>query len=452
MKRRSVTFCILLIFLCWNAMTYFFLANRPQPRAEESVAENMVRRLGELEGQLRQQVAMHESLLRELEVARESLQQGIAMARLEPQNNADRKGDVGLVRPPAEDLDMDMLNSVTIPVLVIACNRVTIKRNLDQLLKSRPSAERFPIIVSQDCNDKPTADAILSYGQQVTLIQHPDQSDITLPWQQRKFKGYYKIARHYKWALQQIFHKFKHEAVIIVEDDLDLAPDFFEYFAATYPILRTDPSLWCVSAWNDNGKASMVSNDPELLYRTDFFPGLGWMMTRDTFLQIEDKWPKTFWDDWMRHPDQRKDKACIRPEISRTSTFGKIGVSKGQFFEKHLKFIKLNDKFVPFTKRDLTYLKKEHYDDKFVQQVYSTPLMTLSQVLTESRPELPAVRLQYSDKQGFKVQAKQLGIMDDLKSGVPRAGYRGVVSFMFRGRRVYFAPPADWTGYDISWN
>jgi hypothetical protein len=58
---------------------------------------------------------------------------------------------------------------------------------------------------------------------------------------------------------------------------------------------------------------------------------------------------------------------------------------------------------------------QEHYDDKFVQQVYSTPLMTLSQVLTESRPELPAVRLQYSDKQGFKAQAKQLGIMDDLK-------------------------------------
>lgn len=52
-------------------------------QAEESVAENMVRRLGELEGQLRQQVSMHESLLRELEVARENLQQGIAMARIE---------------------------------------------------------------------------------------------------------------------------------------------------------------------------------------------------------------------------------------------------------------------------------------------------------------------------------------------------------------------------------
>lgn len=31
---------------------------------------------------------------------------------------------------------------------------------------------------------------------------------------------------------------------------------------------------------------------------------------------------------------------------------------RGLFFEKHLKFIKLNDKFVPFTKKDLTYLQK----------------------------------------------------------------------------------------------
>ncbi len=30
----------------------------------------------------------------------------------------------------------------------------------------------------------------------------------------------------------------------------------------------------------------------------------------------------------MRQPEQRKDRACIRPEISRTRTFGKIGVSK----------------------------------------------------------------------------------------------------------------------------
>ena len=39
-----------------------------------------------------------------------------------------------------------------------------------------------------------------------------------------------------------------------------------------------------------------------------------------------------------------------------------------------------------------------------------------------------------------------------LQSGVPRAGYRGVVSFMRNGRRIYFAPPPTWNGYDRTWN
>ena len=68
----------------------------------------------------------------------------------------------------------------------------------------------------------------------------------------------------------------------------------------------------------------------ELIHRSDFFPGLGWMLTRDFWLEIRDKWPKAFWDDWLRRPEIRKDRACIRPEVSRTamSHNGKVGVSK----------------------------------------------------------------------------------------------------------------------------
>ena len=44
------------------------------------------------------------------------------------------------------------------------------------------------------------------------------------------------------------------------QDDLEIAPDFFEYFDATSPLLWTDSSLFCVSAWNDNGQANHVSD------------------------------------------------------------------------------------------------------------------------------------------------------------------------------------------------
>ncbi|KAI7798489.1 alpha-1,3-mannosyl-glycoprotein 2-beta-N-acetylglucosaminyltransferase b [Triplophysa rosa] len=343
---------------------------------------------------------------------------------------------------------------IIIPILVIACDRVTVKRSLDKLIQYRPSPELFPIIVSQDCGHADTARVIGSYGSQITHISQPDLADIPVRPDHRKFQGYYKIARHYRWALNQVFNVFAYSTVVIVEDDLEVAPDFFEYFHALYPILHSDPTLWCVSAWNDNGREGLV--DPgkaDLLYRTDFFPGLGWMLLKEVWAELEPKWPKAFWDDWMRHPEQRKERSCIRPEISRTITFGRKGVSLGQFFDQYLRYIKLNIELVPFTKLDLSYLVRERYDEDFNKDVYSAPLVKVEELqhggsLKGSGP----FRVQYSSRDSFKVLARNLGAMDDLKSGVPRTGYRGIVSFISRGRRIYLAPHEGWTKYDTSWS
>ncbi|XP_077363346.1 alpha-1,3-mannosyl-glycoprotein 2-beta-N-acetylglucosaminyltransferase b [Festucalex cinctus] len=345
-------------------------------------------------------------------------------------------------------------SEVVIPILVIACDRVTVKRSLDKLIQYRPSQELYPIIVSQDCGHAETAGVIGSYGNQVTHIRQPDLADIRVRPEHRKFQGYYKIARHYRWALNQVFNTFSQSTVVIVEDDLEVAPDFFEYFRAMYPILRSDPTLWCVSAWNDNGRDALV--DPSkagLLHRTDFFPGLGWMLLKELWEELEPKWPSAFWDDWMRLPEQRKDRSCIRPEISRTITFGRKGVSLGQFFDQYLRYIRLNTEFVPFTKQDFSHLLKDKYDEKFIKEVYDAPLVKIEELQQGGSLRGPGpYRVKYSSRDSFKVLARNLGVMDDLKSGVPRTGYRGVVSFLHRGRRVFLAPPEGWTQYDVSWS
>ena len=66
---------------------------------------------------------------------------------------------------------------------------------------------------------------------------------------------------------------------------MKLSPDFFSYFNATAPLLDRDPSLFCVSSWNDHGQAQFVQ-DPLRLLRSDFFPGLGWMLTRPVWEDI----------------------------------------------------------------------------------------------------------------------------------------------------------------------
>ena len=53
--------------------------------------------------------------------------------------------------------------------------------------------------------------------------------------------------------------------------------------------ISQDHTLYAVSAWNDNGKAKHV-HDPKVLYRTDFFPGLGWMTSRRVWEELSAKW------------------------------------------------------------------------------------------------------------------------------------------------------------------
>ena len=124
------------------------------------------------------------------------------------------KADSQLVNPD---------KAYTIAVLVIACNRPTVRRCLDLLLKYRPSSERFPIVVSQDCGHVETAEVVRSYGAKVKLIQQPDLGDVAgVPGNMQQFMGYYKISRHYKWALGQMFDQLGYDSVLIVEDDLDI--------------------------------------------------------------------------------------------------------------------------------------------------------------------------------------------------------------------------------------
>ena len=55
------------------------------------------------------------------------------------------------------------------------------------------------------------------------------------------------------------------------------------------------------------------------------------MMIKPVWAEYRDQWPPAYWDDWLRHPDRRHDRACIRPEVSRTYTFGEQGTSQAQY-------------------------------------------------------------------------------------------------------------------------
>ena len=84
------------------------------------------------------------------------------------------------------------------------------------------------------------------------------------------------------------------------------------------PLVTASPR--CVSAWHDQGFPHTAS-DPQLLTRTDYFPGLGWMIEAETWAELKDRWPArptTGWDHWFRLSTTSRGRECVVPRINRS--------------------------------------------------------------------------------------------------------------------------------------
>ena len=330
-------------------------------------------------------------------------------------------------------------------LLIICANRPEyLRRTLEAVIKYHPKTA-VPIVISED-GDSTTVGKVVSKAQRdfkneggtVDFVHehHPDSKA-------QAQNGYFKLASHYKWALGYVFETFKSsipiKRVIILEEDLEIASDFFEYFGAVMNYVDNDKSLLAASAFNDNGYAG---RDNSKLYRSDFFPGLGWMMSARIWEELREKWPKAYWDDWLREPKQRLDRHIIRPEVCRTFHFGTRGVSNAQY-SSYLNAIKLNQEFVKFGSLDLSYLQKSNWDHYYVDAIKRTKRIQMSEFNHVLEKEVHIVYSRISEGQedgAFGVVARWAGAMNNIKAMVPRTAYRGIVTVWKDDKLVHLVP------------
>lgn len=139
----------------------------------------------------------------------------------------------------------------------------------------------------------------------------------------------------------------------------------------------------------------------------------------------------------MRLRTVRKSRQCIRPEVCRTYNFGEKGSSHGQYYEKYLKPIKLNDVMVDWQNQDVDYLEPKIYAHMIGRKMASAkPLTSVEEVKLHTG----TVKLLYDGKQEYEQLANELGIIDDWKDGVPRATYHGIVTLHMHNVEVLLAP------------
>lgn len=212
----------------------------------------------------------------------------------------------------AKKTDLDFSGDYfNIPIILLTCNRPQLlDETLTSLLKVR-NVKKENVLIVQDGRMDQIADIASKY--QIQLLQNTGGVHLR---NGAANDGASRIALHYKFALTSGFDKYpKASGIVIIEDDLLFANDFYDYLVGTAPILERDPSIFAISSWNDNGFRNLAKN-PLALRRTEFFPGLGWYLDRKIYKsELEAKWPESHWDHWLRSPETHKGREIVYPQV-----------------------------------------------------------------------------------------------------------------------------------------
>ncbi|XP_070116123.1 protein O-linked-mannose beta-1,2-N-acetylglucosaminyltransferase 1 isoform X1 [Equus caballus] len=243
---------------------------------------------------------------------------------------------------------------LNVPVAVIAGNRPNyLYRMLRSLLSAQGVSPQMITVFIDGYYEEPM-DVVALFG--LRGIQHTPISIKNA-----------RVSQHYKASLTATFNLFPEaKFAVVLEEDLDIAVDFFSFLSQSIHLLEEDDSLYCISAWNDQGYEH-TAEDPALLYRVETMPGLGWVLRKSLYKEeLEPKWPTPEklwdWDMWMRMPEQRRGRECIIPDVSRSYHFGIVGLNmNGYFHEAYFKKHKFNT--VPGVQfRNVDSLKKDAYE------------------------------------------------------------------------------------------
>ena len=258
----------------------------------------------------------------------------------------------------------------SIPIAIIASNRPHYLYRMLRGLLATPGVDPNMVTVYIDgFFDEPSAVAELFH---VNYIEHTPICSKNC-----------RISQHYKRTLQETFEKYPNAAyMIILEEDLDVSKDIMDYFSQLIPVFDNDDSVYCLSAWNDQGY-EYSCNDPAMLYRVETMPGLGWVLKKKLFKEeLEPNWPGSDkfwdWDMWMRLESNRKGRECIIPDVSRTYHFGAKGLNMNTYFQD-----------IYFTKKALNRQTGIKFDvDKIIKDGYEKHVHQLikeSEVLDHSK-------------------------------------------------------------------
>ena len=324
--------------------------------------------------------------------------------------------------------------SRTAVVLFTANRPWYLRRALRSLRRHWP--EVSPLLVVSKDGAEPTTQALIeSLAPEVKLLSYREPTRIPGDAFRKGFTPYYRIAQHFGHSLSTIFADTDVERVIVLEDDIEVSPDFFPFMERFAPELERKDDLLVLSAWNDHGQ---YASCPNTVHRTDCFPGQGWMITRAVWKSLESIWPEAFWDEWMRKPEVRQGRQCLRPELNRVRNFGRSGTGSSEFFDNYIAPLRWQDEVVE--NAVLPELSKGRYESRLWSQIEKAECLSHPDELGDKDGVVV-----YRDNAEYRRLAEHLGIISKCHESGPRAAFKGVVILRVRDVQLFLVPRTTWS-------
>ena len=138
-------------------------------------------------------------------------------------------------------------------IAVLGCRRMDMLLDIVSSLSSMASIQSYSVYVSLGCPEAIEQKEVESFIRlsklpiPVTVLQFQDPQAFL-----EKPSLFLRIQQHYSFILSELFEKRRHSHVIVLEDDLQLSSSLLEFFEQTASLLDEDPSIACISAFNDN--------------------------------------------------------------------------------------------------------------------------------------------------------------------------------------------------------
>lgn len=158
--RSRKAFLIILLISILVCVTYYFVLN--ETASKNLQRSDFLKQLDTLEVNIKEESQLNDVLLRNL---LNILRAKNSIASFASNNNKnDIQNTDSVIKEitledtrintlsklnSLEEKDYNSFNGPIIPVLVFACNRISINKCLDNLIEYRPNSHQFPIIVSQ---------------------------------------------------------------------------------------------------------------------------------------------------------------------------------------------------------------------------------------------------------------------------------------------------------------